>query len=656
MNPAIASEAELLANRHFTKRLLATSGRLVYIHDLVEHRNLYANGSILAFLGYTAGQVLEVGPQLKAAIVHPKDREAVDAHHAAFATATDEEARTLEFRVRHADGQWRWVSSRDVVFARDADGAATQLLCAAEDITGRKLAELALAKAHADLAGREALLNQILDTSSVAIFLVDMAGRLTHANQRMAVMFGRPVTELVGMPYVELIHPSERQEGHRRMQGLLASATLTVDLERLYYRADQTPFWGHLTGNRAYDAEGREVGLVGVIADTTENRKAEAALKDAMERQRRLEQELNHTQKLESLGSLAGGIAHDMNNVLAAVLGMVENLKERHAEDPKLIRSLGIIEMASTRGRDLVRSLTNFARKELREPELVDLNQLVRDEMELLHMTTAQRVDLVLELEDADFRVLGERGTLGSALMNLCVNALDAMAAGGTLTLRTQRLPGEQVALTVQDTGHGMTPEVLARAMEPFFTSKPAGKGTGLGLAMVYATVKTHGGLVELTSAAGQGTTVAVRLPLAPAAAAQAPAEVPAAPIAPLRLLLVDDDFLIRTAIPVLVAGHGHGVVTASGGQEALELLASGLAVDLVILDLNMPGLNGLETLERLRLLHPDLPVILATGHLDLEAAQAVAGDPWVRTVAKPFAFAELDRKFKELLPASAES
>jgi CheY-like chemotaxis protein len=291
----------------------------------------------------------------------------------------------------------------------------------------------------------------------------------------------------------------------------------------------------------------------------------------------------------------------------------------------------------------------------LREPELVDLNQLVRDEMELLHMTTAQRVDLVLELEDADFRVLGERGTLGSALMNLCVNALDAMAAGGTLTLRTQRLPGDQVALTVQDTGHGMTPEVLARAMEPFFTSKPAGKGTGLGLAMVYATVKTHGGLVELTSAAGQGTTVAVRLPLAPAAATQAPAEAPVAPAAPLRLLLVDDDFLIRTAIPVLVAGHGHGVVTASGGQEALELLAAGLAVDLVILDLNMPGLNGLETLERLRRRHPELPVILATGHLDLDAAQAVAEDPWVRTVAKPFAFVELDRKFKELLPASLE-
>ena len=232
-----------------------------------------------------------------------------------------------------------------------------------------------------------------------------------------------------------------------------------------------------------------------------------------------------------------------MNNVLAAIQAVTETLKMKPGVDPGLGRSLGLIEKACTRGRDLVRGLTHFARKGLREPELLDLNGLAREELDLLGRTTLQKVVLVAELEEALPAVLGERGTLAGALMNLCVNAIAAMPEGGTLTLGTRRLPDLQVELTVTDTGAGMDPAVLARAMEPFFTTRPVGQGTGLGLAMAYATAKNHGGGLGIRSEPGRGTSVAMRLPAVTGASrTQAPPAAAPLQAAPRRILLVDDD------------------------------------------------------------------------------------------------------------------
>ncbi|HLO67072.1 MAG TPA: ATP-binding protein [Holophaga sp.] len=370
----------------------------------------------------------------------------------------------------------------------------------------------------------------------------------------------------------------------------------------------------------------------------------------------RLEAELLHAQKLESLGLLAGGVAHDMNNVLAAIVSVASTLREARSADPALARPLDTVLEAAERGRRLVRTLNAFGRKGLEAPRPVDLNALVRSQAEILRGTTFSRVEVVEDLDPDLGHVTGEAASLGAALMNLCVNALDAMPAGGTLTLATRGLPGGGAELTVADTGQGMSPEVLRRAMEPFFTTKPAGKGTGLGLAGVYGTLKAHGGAVEIRSREGEGTRVALTFPAG--GPGTVPDEAPAAQDgtpAGLRILLVDDDPIILDTVPPMLAQLGHGCSAASGGREALALVDGGYAPDLVLLDNNMPGMSGVETLAALRERRPHLPVVVATGYVEEALVAAVQGDPLAWILEKPFTLADLRARIAEVcagLPA----
>jgi len=380
----------------------------------------------------------------------------------------------------------------------------------------------------------------------------------------------------------------------------------------------------------------------GQIAASLERQTAE-------EERKRLETELQHAQKLESLGSLAGGVAHDMNNVLGAIHAVTQTLKAVHAGEDRLMASITTIERAAMRGRDLVKGLSDFARKDLREACPVDLNEVVGQECELLRRTLLQRIRLDVALEEGLPMVMGEPSALGSAFMNLCVNAVDAMAEGGVLVIRTRALPGAQVELAVDDTGQGMEPWVLQRAMEPFYTTKPYGKGTGLGLSMVYSTVKAHGGSISIDSRPGEGTRIRLRLPALAGAARPAPPEpVPADPGRPLRILLVDDDELIRDAAPELLELLGHQVTTASSGSEGLALLDLDVEVDVVLLDLNMPGMSGTETLALLRERRPGLPVILATGFLGDAVTHLLASDPHLLALSKPYTLEEARVKLIE--------
>jgi CheY-like chemotaxis protein len=360
---------------------------------------------------------------------------------------------------------------------------------------------------------------------------------------------------------------------------------------------------------------------------------------------RRLQEERQHSEKLESLGSLAGGIAHDMNNVLAAIMGMASALRANCSDQDLRARPLDSILHASSRGRDLVKGLTEFASKGLEEPRWFSLNDLVRKEAELLGHARLRQVRLELDLDPALPGIRGDASALGSTIMNLGINALDAMPDGGSLCFRSRTLDGPRIELTVTDTGCGMSPEVLARAVEPFFTTKPVGKGTGLGLARVYGTVKAHGGTVELQSRPGQGT--CVRL-LFPVHAAAPPAPDPATRAGdegahrPLSVLLVDDDMLIQDSTYALLEVMGHSTLAVSSGEEALARLEAGYRPDIVLLDMNMPGLGGAGTLPRLRALRPSLPVLLATGRVDQTALDLVQAHPNVTLLSKPFSMKEL--------------
>jgi PAS domain S-box-containing protein len=369
-------------------------------------------------------------------------------------------------------------------------------------------------------------------------------------------------------------------------------------------------------------------------------------LKQAEEERRLLEARLHQAQKLESLGSLAGGVAHDMNNVLGAILSLASSRGAALEPSDPMASALQTIATACVRGRGVVQSLLYFARKDLEESRPLGLNELVRDMVQLLGYTTLKRISLEMDLQEPLAPVQGDSGALSHALMNLAVNALDAMPGQGTLCLRTRNLPGRKVRLEVQDNGSGMTPEVLAKAIEPFYTTKPQGKGTGLGLATVFGTVKAHGGELEISSRPGQGTKVVLTFPALepqPAPLDPGPAPAPAGP-GPLAILVVDDDELIRASLVPMLEIMGHAAQAEPGGLEALARLR-GAPVDLVILDMNMPGLNGAETLARLKAFRPQQAVLMASGYNDSEVSRLVTSYPGVSSIQKPFSMKELNQK-----------
>jgi len=364
-----------------------------------------------------------------------------------------------------------------------------------------------------------------------------------------------------------------------------------------------------------------------------------------------LQAEVEHMRKLESLGQLAGGVAHDMNNVLAAILALASAHLTLEDEGTTLHRTFQTIRDASVRGGDMVKRLLAFARQSPSERHDLDLNALLTEEVRLLERTTFAKVKLELDLAPDLRPVNGDGSALAHAIMNVCVNAVDAMGGGGTLRFRTRNLAGGRVEMVVEDTGCGMTREVLAKALDPFFTTKEVGKGTGLGLSLVFTTVKAHGGVLDIHSEPGRGTRVGMVFP-ASAGGSAGPEPMDRSGSGsggrPLAILLVDDDDLVQQSTRTLVGILGHALTSAVRGEAALALLEGGYRPDVVILDMNMPGLGGKGTLPRLRKLCPAVPVLLATGRADQDALDLVAAHPFVTLLPKPFSIEELRRHLAE--------
>ncbi|HEX7552308.1 MAG TPA: ATP-binding protein, partial [Geothrix sp.] len=357
-------------------------------------------------------------------------------------------------------------------------------------------------------------------------------------------------------------------------------------------------------------------------------------------------------ERMESLGTLAGGIAHDMNNVLGAVLGLASANIEALPPESRAYRAFDTIARAAIRGGDMVKSLLRFARQGPTEERELDLNNILREEVQLLERTTLSKIRLELDLASDLAPIRGDAGSLTHAFMNLCVNSVHAMPENGTLTLRTRNGDHGWVEVVVKDTGTGMSKEVLGRALEPFFTTKKVGKGTGLGLSLVYSTVMAHHGQMDIQSEPGQGTTVSLRFPVSLGlnSAMDLPVEQPSPAFhAALKVLLVDDDELIQRSTREVLEILGHHATPVSSGEETLGELESGHVFDAVILDLNMPGLGGAETLRRLRTLHPKLPVLLATGRVDQVALDLVEAHPHVTLLSKPFSMKDLQQKLEPL-------
>jgi nitrogen-specific signal transduction histidine kinase len=387
-------------------------------------------------------------------------------------------------------------------------------------------------------------------------------------------------------------------------------------------------------------------------------------LREDITERRRLQDELRQAQKMESLGTLAGGIAHDFNNLLAVISGYAEISVSRPDDQTLLQKSLREIIKASQRASGLVRQILTFSRKAEANFNPLDLNQLIHDLVALLAETFPRMVKINLDLQMGLPPLLADQNQLQQVVLNLCVNARDAMPGGGDIAISSRVCSGagltnpnvvrnkNYACLQVADTGTGMTPEVRNRIFEPFFTTKEVNKGTGLGLAVVYGIVTSHHGFIEVDSTVGVGSTFRIYLPLPEKSAI--PVTVAGAsdfPGGTESILIVDDEDPLRQLLKLALTRKGYRVTCACNGLEGMDFIAnSDRAFDMVLLDLNMPGATGLEVLKVIKAMHPRPKVLVLSGHLSAEARVEIETLGELGFMAKPYHLHELGRRLRKIL------
>ncbi len=550
----------------------------------------------------------------------------------AFAEALDlDEVRELQYSLPF-DGEEKHFEARVSPCTQDT------VVTIVRDVTERKREALALRNSRD-------LIAKAFSVSPDAFAITSLEeGVYIEINEGFTRMTGYTEAEVLGRSSWAGPNPlwADPRDRERLVVGLKGRGEVQ-DLEATFRGKDGRSFVG-LMSAKVFEMNGAK-NVLSITRDITERRQAE--LKHA-----RLQAQLQQVQKMESLGSLAGGVAHDMNNVLGAILGMATASIAAQPPGSPTYRAFETITQAATRGGKMVKSLLSFARQSPAEEHELDMNAILREEVDLLERTILAKARLELDLAAGLRPIRGDAGALTHAFMNLCINAADAMEEEGTLTLRTRNVDNDWIEVMVEDTGAGMSQEVLGRAMDPFYTTKEVGKGTGLGLSMVYSTVKAHRGQMKILSEPGRGTRVMMRFP-----ACEVPAQGPEARVEPqagsssaaLRVLVVDDDELIQCTMQALLDMMGHAATVASCGEEALARLEGGFQPDVVILDMNMPGLGGAGTLPRLRALRPLTPVLLATGRVDQFASDLARAHPHVTLLSKPFSKEDLQRHLETL-------
>ncbi len=503
----------------------------------------------------------------------------------------------------------------------------------------------------ADLGESEARLRTALKAGKLGPWEFDFTTRSLFLSEEFRSAFG-PEGGMGLEAFFAGIQPEDRAKVSAALQRSVSTGEdYAVEFRRRW--SDGTTHWIDARARLVRDPDGTARRLIGLSSDITERKKAEVNLQESNERlerhvrertaqlqhahdellsqiaeRERSEEQLRHMQKLESIGELTGGVAHDFNNLLTAVIGNLELLRKRLPQDPAIDRLVDGALQGAQRGAALTQRLLAFARRQSLEPRPVDPAALVRGMSNLLRRSIGHTVEMELDLPDALPAVQVDANQIELALLNLAINARDAMPDGGRIAIRLHRCEtedapdlaaGDYVCLAVEDSGVGMDADTIKRAIEPFFSTKGLGKGTGLGLSMVHGVALQLHGALRLLSEPGQGTRAELWLPISTEQAMAMPPEA-AKPVdsTGATLLLVDDDFLINLSTKALLEDLGHTVIEANSGAKALEVLRTGKPIDLMITDYAMPGMTGLQLAEAARGLRPGLPILLATGYADL--------------------------------------
>jgi PAS domain S-box-containing protein len=603
--------------------------------------------------------------------IHPEDRAATEQKFR-DAVAGNANDYTVRYRIiRPSDGETRWISVRATI-ERDADGRAIRLVGAHTDVTEQVAAEQALRQSeerYRKLADQLAELNatlaerveektrerdRIWNVSQDLLVVADRNGVWQTVNPAWTRTLGWSEAELLNRTSEWLEHPDDGGITRAEVKKLGASET-TVRYESRFRHKDGSYRWLSWTGVSDRDRN------YGVARDVT-------AEKVAAERLKATEEALLQSQKMEAVGQLTGGIAHDFNNLLTGIVGSLDLLQTRLSQGrtENVARYIDAAMTSANRAAALTHRLLAFARRQPLIPKSVDANQLVVSLEDLLRRTIGETIDLAIVAADDLWCTLCDPNQLESALLNLAINARDAMPDGGKLTIATANArldgvaadtpalaPGDYICISVTDTGTGMSAEVAARAFDPFFTTKPIGQGTGLGLSMIYGFARQSNGHVTIESKLGQGTSIRLYLPRhhGDVAAAHASA-VRAAEHAATgeTVLVVEDEPVVRGVILEMLGEQGYRTLEAVDGPSGLRILRTDERIDLLVTDVGLPGMNGRQLADQARETRPELKILFITGYAESVAIADGFLQPGMEMITKPFDLGNLSRRVRTMI------
>jgi two-component system cell cycle sensor histidine kinase/response regulator CckA len=639
----LRAEEALRKAQHFNQRVMEITPNLIYIYDLQEQRNVYSNPRMIQVLGYTPEEIEEQRNRVFPNILHPDDLTRVVEHHTRLASSRTGEVLGLEYRMKHRDGRWLWLRSLDTVFARDDQGRVRQIIGTAQDVTAQK-------QATQDLLESEEKYRSLFNNAEVGMFRTKLDGSgFLDFNEKYLEIFGYTREEMLGSS--PIVHWADRGERREMVRRLEAEGRVT-DFECGMLNK-QGEVRRCLTSVKVY---GDQAILEGSILDITERKRAE-------EEKEKLEGQLQQAQKLEALGTLAGGVAHDFNNILMGIQGRASLMLSDIEDSHPFIEHLKGIETYVKSAADLTKQLLGFARRGKYEVQPTDLNRLVGQSAGLFGRTKKEII-LHRKFQPDLWTVEVDRRQLDQVMLNLFVNAWQAMPSGGDIYLETRNVlleenyvrshgvrAGRYVKVSVTDTGTGMDETTKQRIFDPFFTTKEMGRGTGLGLASAYGIIRNHLGIITVYSQKGHGTTFNIYLP---ASGKEVPMEGETS--ADIKrgsgtVLLVDDEEMILDVGRRLLEKLGYRVITASGGEEALKIVSeSGSEIRLVILDMIMPGMSGEETFKRIKAGYPGINVLLASGYSLNGQAQDILNMGCNGFIQKPFDLADFSQRIGGIL------
>lgn len=530
-----------------------------------------------------------------------------------------------------------------------------------------------LAERNETLRDSETRFRATFEQAAIGITHADLRGRFLRVNDRVCQLTGYSRDELLSISFRDITYPEDLGPQLKLHSALVNGEIPSFQSEKRYLRKDGTIVWINLAVSLIRRHTGEPDYLIAIIEDISARKNAEAALhaiRDQLERRvaseveerLRTEATLRQAQKMEALGQLTGGIAHDFNNILTTIVGNLERIGESVPSEDRRKRFVDTALQSADHGAQLTKQLLSFARRQRLEPIVVRIDHVLTEFVTFSRRAIGREIDLSLECEDGIWRCQLDTAQLQTALLNLVLNARDAMAQGGRLFVSAHNevvgegqvldlAAGEYVRISVKDEGAGMTPDVLAQAFEPFYTTKETGKGSGLGLSMVYGFAKQSGGTARIASTVNVGTTVDLFLPRTLASEVQdRGARLKAQrPKRPTTILVVDDDEGVRSMSAEALRDFGYQVLEAGNGDEALAILEQE-PVDLLFSDVVMPGgVSGIDLFHKARQMRGAFPVLLTTGYAD-SLASVPLRDTGVQVLAKPFRPSELRARIHQIL------